>query len=121
MNAPASHQTLDSRNFAIGVLSITAVILLVALLIVQTLPSPALASGMTVTAGPYILTVGTDLAPDEELLYVIDTPSQRLVSYRFDPLKYEIQIVQGIELDKLRGAATQTQPVTPNQPAPRRP
>ena len=96
---------LDSKDLAIGILSTTAVILFVGVLIVSTRPQAALASGMTARGGDYILTVGRDASGDEELVYVIDAPSQRLVVYRFDSNRHEIEIVQGIELDKLRSAA----------------
>jgi hypothetical protein len=101
----SSHSTpVDSRDFATGVLSVTGVILLAALVLVETRPTTVQASGLTTTAGEFILTVGTDLAPDEELLYILDAPTERLIAYRFDPMRKEIQLVQGIELDKLRGA-----------------
>ena len=42
---------MDSKNFAIGILSTTAVILLAALVIIHTRPDPAFASGVTTTSG----------------------------------------------------------------------
>ncbi len=97
---------MDSKNLAISILSTTAAILLVGLLIVNTQPEPVWASGMNATAGDYVLTVGTDISDDEELLYVIDTSAEKLIVYRFDGRKHQIEIVQGIDLAELRQATT---------------
>ena len=107
---------MDSKNFAIGILSTTAVILLVSLLFLNTRPQTAWASGMTTGAGDYVLTVGLDASADEELVYVIDAPGQKLVVYRFDTGRQQIEIVQGIDLAELREAAGQ-----PAQPQKRKP
>ena len=93
---------MDSKNLAIGVLSTTAVILLVGLLVIHTRPVPALADGMTVTGGDYLLTVGSVTKGDEELLFVLDAPLEKLITYRFDVNRKEIQVVQGIDLAELR-------------------
>ncbi len=104
-------RALDSKDFAIGVLSTTAAILFVGLLIINTRPDPVLASGMTATAGDYVLTVGSDASADQELLYVIDAPTERLIVYRFNSARQRIEIVQGLDLAELRSeqAAPTTQ------------
>ncbi len=104
---------MDPRNFTIGVLSTTAAILLVGVVIVQSQPQVAWASGMTASGGEYVMTVGRDISGDQELLYVIDSGTQRMVVYRFNASRQQIELVQGIELDKLReanAAAGQKQP-----------
>ncbi|MGB2988064.1 MAG: hypothetical protein WBE26_19520 [Phycisphaerae bacterium] len=102
---------MDSRNFAIGILSTTAAILLVGLLIINTRPEPVWADGMTVTGGDYVLTVGGVSTADEEYLYVIDAPAGKLISYRFDTGRKQVEIVQGIDLSELRRITSQpTQP-----------
>ncbi len=112
---------MDSKNFAIGILSTTAAILLVGLLIVNTQPEPVWASGMNASAGDYILTVGNDVSDDEELLYVIDTSAQKLIVYRFNGRQHEIEVVQGIDLAELRESATQSpQPSRGKKPGSRR-
>ena len=107
---------MDSKNFAIGILSTTAVILLVGLFFLNTRPQAAWASGMTTGAGDYVLTVGLDASADEELVYVIDAPGQKLIVYRFDTGRQQIEIVQGIDLAELRDSASQ-----PAQPQKRKP
>ena len=96
-------------------------ILVVGFLLVNTQPEPVWASGMNATAGDYVLTVGTDVSDDEELLYVIDTRAEKLIVYRFDGRRHEIEVVQGIDLAELRDATTQSpQPQRGKKPASRR-
>ena len=95
---------MDSKNFTIGILSTTAAILLVGVVIVQSQPQGAWASGMTVSGGQYVLTIGRDISGDQEFLYVIDSGTQRMGVYRFNANRQQIELLQGIELDKLREA-----------------
>ncbi len=103
-----SHRSVDSKDFVIGILSTTAAILLVGVLIINTRPEPAWADGMTTAGGAYVLTVGGVSIADEEHLYVLDTPAERLVAYRFNASRQQIEIAQGIELTDLRRAAAQS-------------
>ena len=113
--------TPDSKNFAIGVLSTTASILFVGLLMLQNQSPSANAEGMTTSGGNYILTVGRLNQGDEELLYLIDSGSDKLIAYRFDATRRSIEVVQGIDLGEIRRASTPpatdspeaTQPATP--------
>jgi len=93
---------MDQKNFAIGVLSTTAAIMLVGLILVTTSPVPVAASGMTVSGGDYILTVGTTPQTDQEFLYLIDVPLQKMLVYRFDANRSAVEIVQGIDLSVFR-------------------
>ena len=95
---------MDSRNFAIGVLSTTAVVLFVGLVLVQTQPEPAQAFGMNAQGGDYLLITG-QLEPSEELLYVIDARSERMLIYRCDVNRRQIQRVSGQSLGQIREAA----------------
>ncbi len=95
---------MDSKNFAIGVLSTTAVILFVGLLVINTRPEPAYASNMNARGGDYLLTTG-QLSDTEELLYLIDASNQVLVVYRFDLNQQKVKITQRKDLSKLVGAA----------------
>jgi len=91
---------MESKNLAIGVLSVTAVILFVGLLIVNTRPQPAYASNVSASGGDYTLTVGR-AAPDTELLYVIDNVTQRMVVYVINRATGGIEILDGMELGGL--------------------
>jgi len=113
---------IHSTNFAIGVLSTTAVILLVGLILVQTRPQVLRADGMTTYAGEYVLTVGSLSNVDEELVYVINVPEEKLVTYRFDSHRRQIEVVQGIDLAPLRRDPAVTDPAAKSKPArPRQP
>ena len=111
---------MDSKNFAIGILSTTAVILLVGLVVVHTRPDPAFAAGMTTTSGDYVLTVGTATIGNEEVLYVIDAPAEKLIAYRFHGARREIEVVAGVDLKELRDAAAAAGQPQPGQQRPGR-
>ena len=98
---------MDRKDFAIGVLSTTGAILLVGLVLVQTQPKAAFGDGMTVSGGGYTLTVGRVGPADEELVYVIDHAAEKMVSYRFNFQRAQIETVQGIDLGQLRREGTQ--------------
>ena len=76
-------QDMDSKNFAIGVLSTTATILLVGVILVHSRSNEAQADGMTASGGGYIVTVGNLTQHDEELVYVVDTSTDKMAVYRF--------------------------------------
>jgi len=103
--------TVDRGFFAVGVLSVTAVVLLVGIMIVQMMPAPVRADGMSVTGGDYTMTVGAFVDTDEEYLYVIDIPSSKMAVYRFDIPNLRIEIIQGIELSKLRTPTGEAVPI----------
>ena len=104
MNQEKESSGMESRNLAVGVLSTTAVILLVGLAIIHTRPTPAQADGMTVARGDYLMTVGSGTQVDEELIFLIDVPEQKMIIYRFDAGRHQIDIVQGVNLAEMREA-----------------
>ena len=110
---------MDSRNFAIGVLSTTATILLVGVILVHSRSNEAIADGMTSSGGGYIVTVGNLTQHDEELVYLVDGATDKMVVYRFDGNRRQIELVQGVDLAELKGASTPTDPQQPVQPKPR--
>ena len=108
---------MNSKNLAIGVLSTTAVVLFVGLVIINAQTTPVRADGMTTSGGDYVLAVGGVNKPDEEYLYLLDTSAQKLIAYRFDTGKRQIEIVQGIDLTQLQRPQDQQ----PGQPPATRP
>ncbi len=110
---PATDKPVDSKDLAIGILSTTAAILLVGLLILNTRPEPAWADGMTTTGGGYVVTVGS-ATPDEEYVYVLNSPAERLIAYRFNSSNQQIEVAQGIDLSELRAGAA-GQPTSPQR------
>jgi hypothetical protein len=109
---------MNSKNFVIGVLSMTAAVLFVGLFVINMQPVPVMADGMTTAAGDYVLTVGGVNKPDEEYIYVLDTSAQKLVAYRLDAAKRQIELVQGIDLAQIQRPQDQTgQPPGTKQPS----
>ena len=97
---------MDSRNFAIGILSTTAVILLVGILVIHSRPAPAFASGMAASGGAYLLTVGAIQVGDEELVFVTHASrSSKMNVYRFNVGKAQIERVDRINLKEMQDAA----------------
>lgn len=98
-------QTLaDNKSLTIGVLSITAVLLLVGLMLVQSLSTPqALAIGQTEQAGDYLVATG-QFQESYELLYVIDASVERLVVYGYDFNNKTIRVVDTFDLRRLKPA-----------------
>ena len=109
---------MNSKNFAIGILSTTAAILLVGILIIHSRPAPVMASGVTESGGSYVLTVGTFTINDEELLFVINAPAEKMITYRFNTGRGQIEIADKIDLRQMREASA---PAAPQQkPKPKR-
>jgi hypothetical protein len=108
---------MNSKNFTIGVLTTTSAILLVGVLLMGRLSDVAHAGPMTVSGGDYTLAVG-HLNTRDELLYVIDAPTQRLGMYKFDSGAKKIVLVAGQDLGAIRNrveGGDATAPTDPNQ------
>jgi len=97
---------MNSKDFAIGVLTTTATILLVGLLVIGSRSQPALAGGMTDDNGPYVITVSTLTIGDEEVVLVLNAPEEKLIAYRFDAAKRELAVLAGIDFAQVRAAAS---------------
>ena len=75
---------MNIKDFTIGILGITAVILLTALVLSSNIATPrAEASYMSARGGDYVMWTG-QLQGSEELLYVLDAGMGRVIVYRFD-------------------------------------
>jgi len=110
---------MDSKKLAIGVLSTTAPILLVGVVLLHSRSEEARGEGMTTSGGGYIVTVGSLSRNDEELIYVIDTSTDKMIAYRFDASRRQIDIFQGIDFAELKRAPVPADPQQPGQPKPR--
>ncbi len=107
-----------NKDLTIGVLTVTAVILFVSLVIVQTRPAPAYAAGMTTSGGDYIVSVGkVQRSSPDDVLYVIDTAEEKMIVYTCDVNRREIQAADAVDLKKLREGGAQ-QPQAPPRGAP---
>ena len=104
---------MDNKNFAIGILSTTAVILLVGLMVIHSRPETTFAHGMTTIGGDYRLTVGRLSGTNstvEELLYVVDGATKGLNVYKFSVANRKIEMLHAISLEEMRRASQNTQP-----------
>ena len=70
-------------NLTIGVLSITAVVLLVGVLLAPGWQAPAYAIGQLDRGGDYIMLTG-QFSKSSEMVYLIDAAAQKLNAYSYD-------------------------------------
>lgn len=94
----------DSEPLAIGVLSITAVILLVGILVVTTVNDRALAVGQTDRGGDYIV-LGVQFNNGTETVAITDAAAQKVNIYGFDLSSKRIAIWTSQDLKRLQAAA----------------
>lgn len=121
---PQSHGThaIDRQDLAIATLSIIALFLFLGLLFSARGGNTAFADGMSVSGGDYVIAVGGATLADEDYVYVVDVPMERVIAYRFDAARQQIEVVQGIELGPLRQAGSGADPGSmPTTPPRRRP
>ncbi len=112
---PAAPSALDSRTFAIGVLSVTACVLFVGLVLLAAAPpQPAHAAAQNDRAGDYIM-VTQQVSDSTEVVGVIDAAARQMVYYVFDPNRETIEFVARVPLDQMPSP----QPREP-EPRPRR-
>ncbi len=74
---------MDRNTYAIGILSVTAVVLLVGIAVVGSMPRPALATGQMDRGGDYIM-VTNQFNTGTELVFVIDAAMNRMAAYGYD-------------------------------------
>jgi hypothetical protein len=100
----ATQTTIDGKTLAIGVLSITACILFVGLLMVTMMPASAYAIGQTDRAGDYIM-LTQQLSSSQEGVVVIDAASRQMTLYALNISNKQLQVLQqNIPLSQLPGA-----------------
>lgn len=99
---------IGRQDLTIGVLSITAVLLLVGVLVIQTVSAPsAHAFAQTAQSGDYLVATG-QFSQGVEYVYVVDAAAQRMIAYAYDYNRKKMDAVDGFDLSKLRPAAGRT-------------
>jgi hypothetical protein len=94
-------RTVTTKDFAIGVLGVTAVILLAALLAINaSLPGRALAVTPAGAAGDFLVTTAR-LNEATGLLIIINTQQQLMNGYGFNVQTRQIELIQQIDLERL--------------------
>ncbi len=102
---------MDSKNMIIGVLSLTAVVLLCTLVLVHSAlrqpgPGASLAWADTVDrGGDYVLATGafTDV---DEVLYALDGSRDRLNAYQYDQNRKGMILYDSVDLTRYFGSGT---------------
>lgn len=90
-------RTISRDTLAIGVLSITATILLVGVLVVVSMPTPAAAIGETDRGGDYVM-VTSQFMNNWEVLFVTDGAVGRMAAYFYNLNNQTIQLWDAVEL-----------------------
>lgn len=104
---------MNSKDLAIGVLSVTAVIMFAALVIVQSLaPQSAMAYSQSASAGDFLVST-SQLDDTAELVIIVEAAAQRMNVYGLNVPLGQIELIQQIDLGPLQRAAAA-------RPAPRR-
>jgi len=94
---------MDNRNFAIGILSVTATVLLVGLLLVTVLPErPAMGFASSAQGGDYNIVTG-QYEESTEFIYVADAGTGRLIAYAYDINRNQIRVVSSLDLRRISG------------------
>jgi hypothetical protein len=95
-------EVMTTKDFAIGVLGITAVILFAALVIVQVVaPRTAMAYGENGHSGDYIVTT-SQLDDTAELIIIVDAFQQKMNVYGFNVPAAQIELIQQFDLAPLQ-------------------
>ena len=89
---------MNNQNFAIGVLTVTATILLVGLVLMGTISQQqAQAFSQIDRGGDYIL-LTSQWRAEHELLWVLDARAKVLGMYHFEPRRSRLELIDVISL-----------------------
>lgn len=95
---------VDGKSLAIGILSVTATILMVGLLILATVARPAYGIGMLDRGSQYIM-LTQQVSNSGEAVVIIDAEAERMGVYALNPSTKKIVLLQSnIPLDQMPGA-----------------
>lgn len=109
-------QAPTQSTFAIGVLSITALILLVGVLVISAINDRAMAIGMSDRGGDYIV-VTMQFNSGTENVVITDAAAQRMNVYAYDLSSRRLDIWDWLDLKRF---PTRNEPAEPPKPG-RRP
>ena len=93
--------TISAKDFAIGVLSVTAVILLATLLMINAfVPRQAYAIPQAGAAGNYVATAAR-LEETSEMLIILNTQQRLINAYGFNVQTGQVDLIQQIDLEAI--------------------
>jgi len=90
---------MDTKNFAIGILSVTAVVLFVGLVLIGYVPE-AQGFAQSMSGGDYLVATG-QLDRSTELIYIVDAAANRMIGYVFNNNTRRLERVDTVDLDKI--------------------
>ena len=91
---------IDSKRFTIGVLSVTATILFVGLVVLNQLPT-AYAIGQTARGGDYVVSTA-QVSNSVEAVYILDAAASKVIAYYYDTNRKRLEQLAGFDLQRLR-------------------
>lgn len=121
-NSTPGHNGDDRHRLSIGVLSITAMVLLVGIVVVSSINRSALAIGMSDRGGDYIV-VTSQFTGSREAIIVTDAAAERMAAYLFNLTTRRMEPVSVFDLKKLKElkGAKADEPAGNRRPDRRRP
>ncbi len=94
----SSSPGIDRRTFAIGILSVTACVLFVGLMLLTQQPVQAI--GMNDRGGDYLM-LTEQISKSTEAVAVIDAAARQMIVYQFDYNNKRIDVLRQVGLDQL--------------------
>lgn len=89
---------MNNQNFTIGILTVTATILLVGLLLLGTMSQQEARAYAQIDRGGDYVMLTAQWRGDRELLWVFDARSQALGLYYFDPRAARLELIDVIPM-----------------------
>ncbi|MGE3182102.1 MAG: hypothetical protein AB7N71_10760, partial [Phycisphaerae bacterium] len=99
--AAAQTIVLDRQALTIGVLSITAAILFVGVILSLSQPTTAHAIGMNASGGDYVM-LTQQLTDSQEAIIIIDSAAEKIAVFGYDFSRKVLIPIDGFDLARLR-------------------
>jgi len=90
---------MHKDQFTIGLLSITGLILLIAVIVTTLSPQPSYAFGQVDRGGDYIMVTG-QFTQNTEVVYITDAAAQRIIMYSYEAQQNTLRLWDGEDLKK---------------------
>jgi hypothetical protein len=84
---------MNNQNLAIGILSVTATILLVGLILLGTMTQQEAKGFAQIDRGGDYIMLTSQFRSSKELLWILDARSQIMGMYYFDPQRVRLELV----------------------------
>ncbi len=90
---------MHKDQFTIGLLSITGLILLIAVIVTTFSPQPSYGFGQVDRGGDYIMVTG-QFTQNSEVVYITDAAAQRIIMYSYEATQKVLVMWDGEDLKK---------------------